>query len=119
MKGQGAVDAGQESRHLVAQAGAGTDLRLWLGQGRQDLDQMGQGLGSQPVAMACREVVGTGSRRQSLGSLLHCGIVRKQLASGGRPGMGGRVVLPGEFYLSSALWRREVQCVEVTAWPVV
>lgn len=74
---------------------------------------MGQGLGSQLVARACREVAGTVSRRQSLGSLLHCRIGGKQLVSGGRLGLGQ------SFQENFTLWRREIQCVEVSAWPMV
>lgn len=88
---------------------------------------MGQDLGSQPVASAWRKVVSTVSRRQGLGNLLHCGVVGKQLVSGGRPGMGGWTILAGEFCLNMAygvgkacvwkaqhgLWFRESQCVQV------
>lgn len=88
------------------------------------MDQIGQNLGPQPVARAWTEVVGTVSRRQDLGNLLHGGIVGKQLVSGGRPAMGGWTRLPGEFCLSMVygkscvwrahrgLWGKEIRCVE-------
>lgn len=89
------------------------------------MDQIGQNLGPQPVARALRKVVGTVSRRQDLGNLLHGGIVGKLLVSGGRPAMGGWTRLPGEFCFSMAygigescvwrvpcgLWCKEIRCV--------